>query len=189
MMRSDTGGGKLNNPGEAYPESKQNTIIGRAVAREIMCEAEAARAKEELALFQKNKNFQKFEVVNEKTNEAKFVCLKEVEFDSRGSILDQTLEYFIENREKRRTRHKIEKQVKEKTVELKENLKAAQSLFRVAAAETGDYKQKSFFGAVKYTRAPVFTPKELIALELRTKQTENKSEAVKLQKILASADF
>lgn len=189
MMRSEADSGKLNNSAEAHPESKQNTIIGRAVAREIMCEAEAARAKEELALFQKNKNFQKFEVVNEKTNEAKFVCLKEVEFDSRGSILDQTLEYFIENREKRRTRHKIEKQVKEKTVELKENLKAAQSLFRVAAAETGDYKQKSFFGAVKYLHAPVFTPKELITLELRTKQTENKSEAVKLQKILASADY
>lgn len=190
IERSDAGGGKLNNPAEVVAaESKQNTIIGRAVAREIMCEAEAARAKEELALFQKNKNFQKFEVVNEKTNEAKFVCLKEVEFDSRGSILDQTLEYFIENREKRRTRHKIEKQVKEKTVELKENLKAAQSLFKVAAAETIDYKQKSFFGAVKYLHAPVFTPKELITLELRTKQTENKSEAARLQKILDSADY
>jgi hypothetical protein len=181
-------GSKLKDSAEAVAESKQKTIAGRAVAREIMCETEAARAKEELALFQKNKNFQKFEIVNEKTNEAKFVCLKEVEFDSRGSLLDQTLEYFIENREKRRTRHQIEKQIKEKTIELKENLKAAQSLFKIAAAETIDYKQKSFFGAVRYLHAPVFTPKELITLELRTKQTENKSEAARLQKIIDSAD-
>jgi hypothetical protein len=189
IERAGAGSDKLKNSAEAHPESKQKTIAARAVAREIMCEMEVARAKEELALFQKNKNFQKFEVVNEKTNEAKFVCLKEVEFNSRGSLLDQTLEYFIENREKRRTRHRIEKQVKEKTIELKENLKAAQSLFKVAAAETIDYKQKSFFGAVKYLHAPIFTPKELITLELRTKQTENKPEAAKLQKILASADY
>ena len=189
MMRADAGNGTFKDFAEAYPESKQKTIIGRAVAREIMCETEVARAKEELALFQKNKNFQKFEIVNEKTNEAKFVCLKEVEFDSRGSLLDQTLEYFIENREKRRTRHEIEKQIKEKTIELKENLKAAQSLFKVAAAETIDYKQKSFFGTIKYLHAPLFTPKELITLELRIKQTENKSEAANLQKILASADY
>ncbi len=182
------GGGKFKTSAEAVAESKQNTIAGRAVAREVMCETVAARAKEELALFQKNKNFQKFEIVNEKTGESKFVCLKEVEFDSRGSLLDQTLEYFVENREKRRTRHQIEKQVKEKTIELKEDLKAAQSLFKVAAAETGDYKQKSFFGAVKYLHAPVFTPKELITLEIRIKQTENKSEAVRLQKILGLAD-
>ena len=183
------GGGKRKTSAEAVAESKQKTIIGRAVAREVMCETEAARAKEELALFQKNKNFQKFEIVNEKTNEAKFVCLKEVEFDSRGSILDQTLEYFVENREKRRTRHHIEKQVKVRTIELKENLKAAQSLFKVAAAETGNYKQKSFFGAVRYLHAPVFTPKELMTLEIRIKQTENKSEAVRLQKILGLADY
>jgi hypothetical protein len=189
IERAGAGGDKLKNSAEAHPESKQNTIAARAVAREIMCEAEVARAKEELALFQKNKNFQKFEVVNEKTNEAKFVCLKEVEFDSRGSLLDQTLEYFIENRDKRRTRHRIEKQVKEKTIELKENLKAAQSLFKVASAETIDYKQKSFFGTVKYLHAPVFTPKELITLEIRIKQTENKSEAANLQKILASTDY
>ncbi len=174
---------------ESINESKQENIAGRAVAREIMCETEVARAKEELIAFQKNKIFQKFEIANAKTGESKFVSLKEVEFDSRGSILDQTLEYFTENREKRRTRNQLEKAVKEKESDLKENLKSSRSLLKVAGAETGDYKQKSFFGAVKYVHAPVFTPKELITLELRIKQTENKTEAAKLQKILRLTNY
>ncbi len=145
--------------------------------------------KDELAGFQKNKMFQKFEIENAKTGEAKFVSLKEVELNQRGSILDQTLEYFTENREKRRTRHSLEKIVKEKESELKENLKSSRELLKIAGAETGDYKQKSFFSAVKYNHAPVFTPKELMTLEIRIRETENKSEATKLQKILDSTNY
>ena len=189
MTRADGGDADTNKNIESVNESKQETIAGRAVAREIMCEVEATRAKEELAAFQKNKIFQKFEITSAKTGEARFVSLKEVEFDSRGSILDQSLEYFTESREKRRTRHSLEKTVKEKESELKENLKSARGLLKVAEAETGDYKQKSFFGAVKYNHAPVFTPKELMTLEIRIRQTDNKSEAAKLQKILDSADY
>lgn len=174
---------------ESTKDLKQKTVAGRAVAREVMCQTEAARAKEELSLFQKNKIFQKFEVANAKTGAARFVSLKEVEFDARGSILDQTLEFFTENREKRRTRHALEKLVKEKESELKENLKSAGEMLKVAGAEAVDYKQKSFFGAVKYKVAPVFTLKELVTLEIRIKQTENKSEAKNLQKILEIADY
>lgn len=175
--------------GELAKELKHKTIAGRAVAREVMCDTETARAKVELSLFKKNKIFQKFEVADTKTGAVRFVSLKEVEFDARGSILDQTLEYFTENREKRRTRHALEKLFKEKESELKENLKSAREMLKVAGAETAPYKQKSFFGAVKYSVAPVFTPKELITLEIRIKQTENKSEAKNLQKILEIADY
>ncbi len=174
--------------GNANELKRENFIAGRAVAREILCEAGAARAREELASFKKNKEFQKFEIGGDKTDEVKFASLKEVEFDSRGSILDQTLEFFTENREKRRTRHQLEKIVKEKEVEFKENLNSARQFQKIAAEDARDYKTKSFFGAVNYTRAPVFTPKELVTIELRIKQTENKTEASKLQKILDSAD-
>lgn len=174
---------------ESAKDLKQKTVATRAVAREIMCKTETARAKEELSLFQKNKIFQKFEVTDAKTGAARFISLKEVEFDARGSILDQTLEFFTENREKRRTRHALEKLVKEKESELKENLKSAREMLKVAGAETVDYKQKSFFGLVKYSVAPVFTPKELVTLEIRIKQTENKTEAKNLQKILEIADY
>lgn len=174
--------------GDADAPKRENFIAGRAVAREILCGVEAVRAKEEFASFKKNKDFQKFEIVNRKNDTTKFISLKEVEFDSRGSILDQTLEFFTENRDKRRTRYELEKLVKERTLELKENLNSARQFQKVAAEDARDYKTKSFFGAESYLHVPVFTPKELVAVELRIKQTENKTEAAKLQKILDSAD-
>jgi hypothetical protein len=169
-------------------ESKQNFIAGRSLAREILTEIEVARCKEEFADFKKNKDFQKFEIRDPKTGEAKFVSLSEVRFDSRGSLFDQTLEYFLENREKRRTRHTLEILVKEKGAELKENLKSAKDLLKVSGEIAYDFKTKSFFGATRYLHTPLFTPKELITIELRISQTESKSEASKLQKILGSAD-
>jgi hypothetical protein len=189
ITRSDGGDSGNQKNIESFTESKRKTIAGRTLAREIMCETQISRAKEGLARFQKNKTFQKFEITDAKNGESKFVSLKEVEFNSRGSLLDQTLEYFTENREKRRTRHQLEKMVKEKESELKENLKSARELLKVAGAETGDFKQKSFFGAVNYTEMPIFTPKELMTLEIRIRETENKSEAAKLQKILGAVNY
>ena len=185
----ENAGDNTKNPAESMAELKQKTIAGRAVARDIMCEIQLNRAKEEFALFKKHKNFQKLEVTNKKTGEATFVSLKEVEFDSRGSLFDQTLEYFLENREKRNHRRQVEKFIKEKNTELKENLKSAKIFSKTAAEETRDYKTKSFFGSTGYTHAPLFTPKELMTIELRIKQTESKSEAAKLQKILGLVDY
>ncbi len=163
-------------------------IDGRSRARQVLSEIEAARAKEEYANFKKHKDYQKYEIIDRKTGEAKFVSLAEVRFDSSGSIFDQTLEYFLETSEKRRTRHALEKQVKEKGAELKENVKAANNLLQVARDIAGDFKTKSFFGGTRYHHPPIFTPKELITVELRIIQTTSKSEAKNLQKILDSAD-
>lgn len=169
-------------------ESKQDFIAGRSIARDILTEIEVARCKEELADFKKNKDFQKFEVTDRKTGETKFVSLSEVRFDSRDSLFDQTLEYFLENREKRRTRNTLETIVKEKGTELKENLKSAKDLLKVSGEIAYDFKTKSFFGATRYLHTPLFTPKELITIELRISQTESRSEAAYLQKILGSVD-
>lgn len=176
------------NGNESLSESKENIIAGRSLAREILTEIEVSRCKEELADFKKNKDFQKFEVTSQKSGGTKFVSLSEVRFDSRGSLFDQTLEYFLENREKRRTRNMLEKIVKEKGIELKENLKSAKDLLKVAGEIAADFRTKSFFGGTHYLYQPIFIPKELMTIELRAGETENKSEAGKLQKILDSVD-
>ena len=116
------------------------------------------------------------------------ISLSEVRFDSRGSLFDQTLEYFLETSEKRNTRWQIEKLVKEKQIELKENLRDAKAIYRTTAEEARDYQTKSIFGTVKFTHEQLFTPKELIAIELRINQTSVKSEAKNLQKIFNLAD-
>ncbi len=175
-----------NNPPK---ESKEKTIAGRAIAREVLSEIEANRAKEEFAQFKQHKDFQKFEITDRKRGEAKYGSLSEVRFDSSGSLFDQTLEYFLENREKRRTRNTLEKLVKERSAELKENVKSANNLLQVARDIAGDFKAKSFFGGTRYHHPPIFTPKELITIELRIIQTTNKSESKNLQKIMNSTDL
>jgi len=184
----DVQAARLDRLEEHAREVERNLIIGRAIAREILTEIEVARCKEEFADFKKHKDFQKFEVADRKTGEVKFVSLAEVRFDSRGSLFDQTLEYFLENREKRRTHRHLEKQVKEKGVDLKENLKSAKDLLKVAGEIAGEYKTKSLRGATRYLGQPIFTPKELMTIELRAGQPESKSEAAYLQKIFDSVD-
>ena len=173
---------------ESFEKLKQKTIAGRILAREVISGIELARSKEELEIFEKHKRFQKYEVTDKKTGESKFISLRQVEFDFRGSVLDQTIAYFIENREIRRTRHKIEKSIKENHSELIDNLKSARDFYRNSKKETQDYKTKSFFRKANYTHPPLFTPKELLTIELRIKLTEKKSETKKLQNILDSAD-
>ncbi len=172
----------------ATTETKQKVIAGRALAREILSEIELARRKEESDLFRKHKDFTKFEVANKKTGEEKFVSLSEVKFDSRGSLFDQTMEYFLENREKRDTRRQLEELVKEKQVELKSNLRDAKAISKTASEEARDFQTKSIFGSVKFLHEPLFTPQELMTIELRINQTSVKSEAKNLQKIFDSAD-
>ncbi len=168
-------------------EDKQKIIAVRAIAHEVMCRIELNRAKGEFKNFQKHKQIQKFEITSKKTGEIKLASLNEVELHLHGSILNQTLDFFLESSDKRQTRRELQKIVKEKEAALKENYKAAGRLEKFAAGEAKEFKTKSFFGAEKYLFEPVFTPKELVAIELRIKQTENKSEARNLQKILDSA--
>ncbi|HLM62121.1 MAG TPA: hypothetical protein VK308_15045, partial [Pyrinomonadaceae bacterium] len=172
---------KSTNEAASINEMKNKIIMGRAIAREIPYETELSRAKEEYKLFKKHKDFHKFEIENKKTGETKLVSLSEVRFDSRGSIFDQTLEYFTENREKRRTRREIEKQIKIKRLELKENLDGAKSIFQTATDAAREYQTRSFFGAQQYHQPPLFTPKELMTIELRIKETTVLSKALKLQ--------
>lgn len=168
--------------------TKQNVIAGRALARQVMSEIELARCKEELEIFKKQKEFTKFAVTNKKTGEERFVSLSEVRFDSRGSLFDQTLEYFLENREKRDTRRQLEKIVKEKQVELKSDLRDAKAIFKNASEEARDFQTRSIFGSVKFLHEPLFTPTELMTIELTINQTIVKNKAKNLQKLLDAAD-
>lgn len=178
------GQGKNNSPQEA----KENFIAGRAIAREILCEIEVERAKEQLANFKKNRDYQRHEVTNSKTGKTKFVSLSQIGLNYRASLFEQSLEYFLETAEVRAARHQLEKIVEEKNSELKENVKSANNLLQVSREMAHDFKTKSFFGGTHYHHPPIFTPKELMTIELRIIQTTSKSEAKNLQKILDLTD-
>lgn len=86
-------------------------------------------------------------------------------------------------------RHALEKQVQIKNSQLKENVKAANNILQVAREIAGDFKTKTFFGETRYHHPPIFTPKELITVELRIIQTTSQSEAKNLQKTLDLANI
>lgn len=179
---------KDKNESDSRRKAKQNLIAGRAIAREILCEIEVALAKEEFADFKKYQNFQRHELLNQKTGKTKFVSLAEIGLNDRASIFEQSLEYFLETAEVRAARHQLEKIVKEKGSLLKENLKSSYQLLKTAANNTKEFKTNSFFVGTQYLQKPIFTPKELITIELRINQTENQTEAAKLQIMLDSVD-
>ncbi len=165
--------------------AKQEALIaGRAIAREVMCEVELAKATDSLRKFQKYKHLHKFEVSDERTGEARFVNLKEVEFRQYGSFLDQAIEYFTEDRERRRTRNTIKTKIKERNAKLKSEVTAAKELIEITSREAGYYKKGGIFGLGSLTHNPIFTPQETAALELRIKQTENLFESMKLKSLL-----
>jgi hypothetical protein len=60
---------KSTNGAASINETKNKIIMGRAIAREILCETELSRAKDEYKLFKKQKDFHKFEIENKKTGE------------------------------------------------------------------------------------------------------------------------
>lgn len=184
----ETGEGFVKNKDDSTSESKQNLIAGRAIAREILTEIEVERTKEEFANFKKNRDYQKHEVINSKTGKTNYVSLAEIGINYRASLFKQSLEYFLETAEVRTARHQLGKIVYQKGGELKQNLKSVKDLLKVADEIAKDFKTKSFFGATHYLHQPIFTPKELITIELRILNTENKTEATKLQKILDSVD-
>lgn len=183
------GEGKGQNENISLKKSQEKVIAGRAIAREILSEIEVAGAKEEFENFKKHRDFQKFEISNPTTGKTKFLSLAEIGLDRRGSILEQTLEYFLESRELRKMRHALEKQVQIKNSQLKENVKAANNILQVAREIAGDFKTKTFFGETRYHHPPIFTPKELITVELRIIQTTSQSEAKNLQKTLDLANI
>ncbi|HRH41368.1 MAG TPA: relaxase MobL [Pyrinomonadaceae bacterium] len=168
---------------------KRNKLVaGRALAREVLAGIEVNRANDELTSFKKYQTFQKFEVKDDRTDKSKFVSLSEVGLTQTGSILDQTLEYFLESREIRRMRRCVEKQIKAKHTELKDNIKAANSLLQTAREAAAEFKTNSFLSKNDVPYVPLFTPKELVTIELRVLQTTDNAEAKNLQKILNSLD-
>lgn len=167
---------------------QQDLLAGRAIAREVMCEVEVMKATNMFVNFRKAKHLQKFELVDNKTGESRFVSLAEVEIRRHGSIFDQALDYLLEDRERRRTRSTLKAIVKEKEKELKYKVRAAKEMYATASKETGDYKKGTLFGPNVFTRSPIFTSQEMVVIESRIQRTDSNLEANKLQELLAISE-
>ncbi|HCA57772.1 MAG: hypothetical protein KF831_06280 [Acidobacteria bacterium] len=176
------------NPTADFTDHKNKIIAGRAIAREIASRVELDKAKEELRTFTRSKHFQKVAIADKATGDVAFLSLHDVDPPRRNSLLDRALDQVFESREHRAIRRTIKSLVEGREQRLNDEVSAAKGIVDSAALNASEFKQSSLFGLRNEPVAkPIFTSSEITAIEKRAFGTRDASEAVRLQKVLASA--
>lgn len=175
-------------PAADFTDHKNKVIAGRAIAREIASKIELDKAKEELRKLTNSKRFQKFAIADKTTGDVAFMSLHDVDLPRRNSLLDRALDEVFESRQHRAIRQTVTSLLKEREQKLKDEVNAARGIADSAADHASEFKRSSLFGVRNEPVAqPFFTSSEITAIERRAFSTKDPSEAVRLQKILASA--
>ncbi|MGD9590713.1 MAG: relaxase MobL [Pyrinomonadaceae bacterium] len=157
-------------------------VAGRTFAREILCNIELNKAKEDLAYYRKTKLFHKFAIEGKTNGSMSYLSLNDVDLPRKGSILDHGLNLLLESRDHRLLRHELEGRVKAREADLKASLVAAKELMLESGREAATFKQNSWWqssGEPDYQ--PVFTVKEVADIEKRIAASPDTKEASRLK--------
>lgn len=162
-----------------------NFVLGRAEARSLLAQTKIGQAAENLAKFERDKKFIKHQIKDPKTGAARELSLIETEPRKHYYLIDNLLEKALEAKERKTEREAVREASQMKGQELEQNLKSATNF-----AERLENQKQAMLE--KYTEGqkilPIFTPKEIAALDIRATQTANKSEAERLEKIINDAE-
>ena len=160
----------------------KDLVAGRSIAREILCNIELSKAKEDLASYRKTKRFHKFAIEDKTNGLISYLNLNDADLPRKGSILDHGLNLLLESRDHRLLRHELEGRVKERETDLKADLLAAKELVLEAGREAATFKQNSWWqssGEADYQ--PIFTVKEVAEIENRIAARPDTEEASRLK--------
>ncbi len=170
-------------PGEAGYLS--HAIVGRALAREILCNIGLNKTKEDLAFYRSSKRFHRFALEDKSNGSMNYLSLNDVDLPRKGSILDQALNLLLENKNHRTLRREIEGRAKDRERCLKADVAAAKELSLNTAKEASEFKQMFLLGsAADLTYQPIFTTSEITEIEKRITVTTSSREAKHLNSIL-----
>lgn len=174
-----------NNKSEPAEKIIGKFISERAAARVILATSKVAEAEENISRYNQNRIFIKHPIKDAETDAEREVSLRDVEPKKPYYLLDRFLLQVFEPKEQKRERQlvKIAADIKEKelTFDLENNKT------RLTCLE----KQKNLIEAKYKTEnetSPVFTPKEIAALNTRSYQTTDKLEAERLATIINRAE-
>lgn len=168
-------------------EHKAKTIAGRAFAREIVSRIQLDEARSELRRYSKFRGLHKFEVADPRTGKREFVCLREVEIPSSGSLLNQMVDYLTEGDHRRELRGIVTTAAQEMERNLKAELRAAKAILDSASKAASEYKTSEFFGLrTVQTHEPIFTMSEREMIERRILHSTDRSEVRRLEKVLSA---
>lgn len=160
-------------------------VSSRAAARSLMAQTKIAEAEENIALYNRDKMFIKHRIKDDKTGTQRELSLREVEPKKHYYLLDTILQKVLETKEQKHERDLVRQAAKIKEKELAVNLETCHTQFSRLEKQTNEVQTK--YG-IKEEISPVFTPKEIAALDARKYQTTDKQEAQRVAKIITEAE-
>jgi hypothetical protein len=161
-------------------------VLGRAEARSVIARTKAIEAQENLDRYSREKLFVKHPVKDPKTGAEREVSLRDVEPRKHYYLLDSILEKALESKQQKTLREAVRQAAGKQEKELTQNLNAAKN--RASRLENQKAEMLEKFPVAPPEIQPVFTPKEIAALDIRAARTLDKSEAVRLEKIVNDAE-
>jgi hypothetical protein len=161
-------------------------VLGRAAARSIIAEIKAIEAKENLDRYRREKFFVKHQIEEAKTGARREFSLRDVEPRRSYYLLDRVLEKALESKDQKNLRESVHQAAEKKEKELAQNLNAAQN--RIERLENQKSRLLEKYSAVSTEIKPIFTPKEISALDASAARTIDKSEANRLEKVVSDAE-
>jgi len=166
-------------------------ISGRLIAREVLCEIEFNKAKEDHEEYRRSKRFHKFAIDDKDSGTTSYLSLNDVDLPRNRSFLDQTLNLMLESRPHRQLRREIEGHVKQHEQSLKAGLAAAKELCLEARKESTSITANYLSTTVsKPEHQPIFTAGEVNEINKRIATKPDSKEAKNLELLLekSSAD-
>ena len=161
-------------------------VLGRAEARSLIARTNTTEAQENLDRYNRDKLFVKHRITDPKTGAERELTLRDVEPKKHYYLLDRVLEKALESQELKNLRDAVHQAALNKEKELTKNLKDAQH--RVLRLENQKTMMLEKYSAAPGEIQPIFTPKEIAALDIRAARTLDKSEADRLEKIVDVAE-
>ena len=161
-------------------------VLGRAAARSVIAQTKAIEAQENLNRYMREKFFINHRIVDAKTGAESEVSLTDVEPRKHYYLLDTILEKAFESKEQKNLRDVVQQAAQKKEKELAQNFSVAQN--RASRLENQKSRLLEKYSASPEEVQPIFTPKEIAALDIRAARTIEKREANRLEKIVNDAE-
>lgn len=160
-------------------------ISARVAARVVIANTKVAEAEENINRSNRHKMFIKHRLKDAETGAEREVSLQDVEPKKPYHLLDRILLQVFESKEQKHERELVRQAANTKEKILMMDLQNNKARLSRLESQKNEFQTK--YGS-KSEAAPVFTPKEIAALEARKYQTTDKQEAEQLAKIISEAE-
>lgn len=160
-------------------------ILARVEAKIILARTNVILAKENLEKYNREKPFFKHRIIDKKTGARREVSLRDVESRKHYYLIDSILERAFESKQRKELRKIVHQAAQKQEKELTKKLTDNQN--RSLRLENQKARLREKYTGVPET-LPIFTPKEIAALDMRAARTLDKSEAERIEKIISDVE-